>query len=423
MKPEALRVPSLGPCAVSSPLPATTAWVDDDSRVLVSNDPRESANGLFERAGPRRRIFFEPRTIRAGVVTCGGLCPGVNNVVRALVLELHHTYGVREILGFRFGFEGLDPGTDTQPMVLGPAEVVGIHKLGGSVLGLSRGAHDPSSMVDTLLRRKIDVLFAVGGDGTLRGARALHEEITRRGERVAVVGIPKTVDNDVPFVDKTFGFDTAVELARLAIDAAHTEATGARNGVGLVRLMGREAGFIAATATLASADVNFCLIPEVPFDLYGERGLLAALEQRLAARGHAVVVVAEGCSAHLVRAEARDASGNASYSSAEVDVGPRLRDAMAAYLGERGVEATIKYIDPSYMIRSVPANATDAVLCGRLARDAVHAAMAGKTGILVGRWHRAFTHVPLVTAARERRRVGPDLWQQVLDTTGQPPLT
>jgi 6-phosphofructokinase 1 len=407
---------------VPSPLPASTAWVDDDARVLVSTDPGDRGGASFERAGPRRLLFFDPPAIRAGIVTAGGMCPGVNNVVRALVLELHHKYGVREVLGFRFGFEGLDPRTDTQPMRLGPAEVRSIHKQGGSILGLSRGAHDPEAMVDTLVRRSIDVLFAIGGDGTLRCTRALHEEIARRGAPIAVVGVPKTIDNDVPFVDKTFGFDTAVELARLAIDAAHTEATGARNGVGLVRLMGRDAGFIAANATLASADVNFCLIPESPFDLYGDRGLLAALERRLAERGHAVVVVAEGCAARLSKAQARDASGNASYSGAEVDVGPRLRDAISAYLRDRGVETTVKYIDPSYMIRSVPANATDAILCGHLARDAVHAAMAGKTGVLVGRWHRAFTHVPLGLVVRERRRVGAELWQQVLDTTGQPPL-
>jgi 6-phosphofructokinase 1 len=421
MSAEDLRAPSLGECSVTSPLPPETLWVEDGARVLVSTDPGELASGSFERAGPRRRIFFEPRAMRVGIVTCGGMCPGINNVVRALVLELHHKYGVREVLGFRFGFEGLDPETDTQPMGLGPSEVRSIHKAGGSILGLSRGAHDPAGMADTLVRRRIDALFAIGGDGTLRGARALHEEIARRGARIAIIGVPKTIDNDVPFVDKTFGFDTAVELACLAIDAAHTEATGVRNGVGIVRLMGREAGFIAAAATLASAEANFCLIPEAPFDLYGERGLLAAIEQRLAARGHAVVVVAEGCSAHLARAD-RDASGNPSYSSAEADVGPRLRDTIAAYLREAGVGATIKYIDPSYMIRSVPASATDAILCGRLARDAVHAAMAGKTGILVGRWHRAFTHVPLGLVVKERRRVGPDLWQQVLDTTGQPPL-
>jgi 6-phosphofructokinase 1 len=201
---EDLRVSSLGECSVASPLPATTQWVEDVARVLVSTDPGELASGSFERAGPRRRIFFEPSAMRVGIVTCGGMCPGINNVVRALVLELRHKYGVREVLGFRFGFAGLDPRTDVHPMELGLAEVCSIHKARGSILGLSRGAHDPVAMVNTLVRRRIDVLFAIGGDGTIRGAHALHQEIARRGARIAVVAVPKTIDNDVRFVDKTF---------------------------------------------------------------------------------------------------------------------------------------------------------------------------------------------------------------------------
>jgi 6-phosphofructokinase 1 len=209
----------------------------------------------------------------------------------------------------------------------------------------------------------------------------------------------------------------------VAIDAAHVEATGARNGVGIVRLMGRDAGFIAAAATLASAEVNFCLIPEIPFDLGSDAGLLAAVERRLAARGHAVIVVAEGCAARLAGKIARDESGNARYTAEEGDAGRCLQEALASHFRDRAVKATIKYIDPSYVIRSVPANASDAILCGQVARDAVHAAMAGKTGILVGRWHRAFTHVPLDVVVRDRRCVGPELWQQVLDATGQQALS
>jgi 6-phosphofructokinase 1 len=430
-----LAVPTLGAATYASPLTLTsrtddgaTQFVRDDARVALDVERAGDApwSPLFvEKAGPRAKLFFDPARVRAGVVTCGGLCPGINNVVRAIVLELHHRYGVASIVGFRYGFEGLDPASDLEPMPLDPAAVRSIHKQGGSVLGLSRGRHDVSRMVDALAQRRIDVLFAVGGDGTLAGALAIHREIARRGLPVAVVCAPKTIDDDVPFVDKSFGFDTAVERARSAVDAAHVEATGARNGVGLVKLMGRDSGFIAAAATLASDDVNFCLVPEVPFALEGERGLLAALERRLAARSHAVVVVAEGCGARLASAGAqRDASGNVRYASGALDVGPVLRDAIEAHFRARRVPITLKYIDPSYMIRSVPANASDAILCDALGRHAVHAAMAGKTGIVLGRVHGVFTHVPLAVATRAKKRIdrGGARWLAVLESTGQPNL-
>jgi len=330
---------------------------------------------------------------------------------------------VREVLGFRYGYEGLNPTVGLPPIRLGPDEVRTIHTQGGSFLGLSRGRQPASVMVDTLVANGINVLFPIGGDGTLRGAHAIYEEITRRGLDIAVVGVPKTIDNDVAFVDKTFGFETAVEVARQAIDAAHVEAWGARNGVAVVKLMGRDSGFIACSATLASAEVNFCLIPEVRFELDGPRGLLAAMEERLLARRHAVVVVAEGCGAALASATTeRDPSGNIRYASADLDVGPRLRDAITKHFGTRNIGVTVKYIDPSYMIRSVPANATDAVFCDTLARNAVHAGMAGKTDMLIGRLHRLFVHVPIPIATVRKKRVDPDgeLWLAVTETTGQP---
>ena len=281
-------------------------------------------------------------------------------------------------------------------------------------------------MVDTLEERGIDILFAIGGDGTLRGAHAIHEEITRRGARIAVVAVPKTIDNDIAFVDKTFGYDSAVEMARIAVDAGHTEAIGARNGISVVKLMGRDSGFIAAAATLASLEVNFCLVPEVHFDLEGEIGLFAALTRRLAERAHALIVVAEGCGNSLEGAgNERDASGNVRYASASADIGPALRDAIAAHFAKTGTRVSVKYIDPSYMIRSVPANASDSIFCDRLARHAVHAGMAGKTDLVIGRWHRLFTHVPLSVSIGQKKRLDPDgdLWLAVTETTGQPPLS
>lgn len=431
MADEELSVTTLGAPRFDSPLKLSTVpgdfipdYTDERARVLLDVEFLEGhtpSPRAFERAGARERIFFDPSQTRAAIVTCGGLCPGLNNVVRSMVLELHHKYGVMNVLGFRYGFEGLNPDVGAEPMRLDPAAVQDIHKHGGSVLGLSRGAQDPAVMVDTLARLGVDILFCIGGDGTLRGAHAIAKECLARGLPIAVVGVPKTVDNDVAWVDKTFGFDTAVGVARGAIDGAHSEARGARNGVGIVKLMGRDAGFIAAYATLASEDVNFCLIPEMPFDMDGPRGLLEALEARLRARGHAVIVTAEGCAAHFVKGGERDASGNLRYAHGASDVGPMIRDAVTAHLKARGLSTTVKYIDPSYMIRSVPADASDAIFCNELARNAVHAGMAGRTDVLVGRWHRAFTHVPLALVTGARKRINPDgaLWLSVIEATGQ----
>jgi 6-phosphofructokinase 1 len=258
----------------------------------------------------------------------------------------------------------------------------------------------------------------------MKGAHAIAEEAERQGKRLAVVGVPKTIDNDIAFVDKTFGFETAVSMARVAIDAAHTEATSALGGIGIVKLMGRNAGFIAAHATLASHDVNVCVVPEVDFVLDGPNGLLAYLEKRITTRGHAVLVVAEGCGTKLVHpADApRDASGNVQFQDDSLDIGAHLKKAVADHFAERKIPITLKYIDPSYMVRGVRAEANDAVFCDELARYAVHAAMAGKTDIMVGRWHRSFTHVPLPLALSEKKRIDPDkeLWLAVIETTGQP---
>jgi 6-phosphofructokinase 1 len=431
-----LAVPTLGPATLTSPLGLSTTaddqiadFIPDDARVALNVEVLAGAPFeppiLFEKAGPRSHILFEPSRTRAGIVTCGGLSPGINNVVRAMVLELYYKYGVKEILGYRYGFEGLNPEVGKQAMMLGPAQVRNVHNQGGSFLGLSRGKQDVGLMVDSLQRDRVDLLFVVGGDGSLRGAQAIVEEVARRGARVAVVGVPKTIDNDVAYVDKTFGFDTAVEIARMAIDGAHAEAVSARNGVALVKLMGRESGFVAAAATTASAEVNFCLVPEVRFELEGDCGLLMELQRRIQEREHAVIVVAEGCGQSLITGETEhDASGNVRYASAEADIGPRLRDAIVAYFKGIRMPATVKYIDPSYMIRSVPANASDSIFCDALARHAVHAAMAGKTSIAIGRWHGVFTHVPLAVTTSHRKRIDPDrtTWLAVTETTGQPRL-
>jgi len=374
---------------------------------------------LFELAGPRDRLFFDPKQTRAGIVTCGGLCPGLNNVIRSLFLELHHGYGVEEVFGFRGGYQGLDPTRGSEPIVLTPGFAHEIHKHGGTVLGTSRGPVDVGVAVDHLIRRGVNMLFTIGGDGTQRGGNALFQEARRRGHALAVVGIPKTIDNDVAFVSRSFGYLTATEQAAKVLHCAHTEAHSVHNGIALVKLMGRHAGFIAAGATVASQDVNFTLVPEVPLQLDGEDGLFATLKRRILQRAHALIVVAEGAGQAVLAAsgEERDASGNIKLR----DIGPFLCERIEKYFETEGIAVTLRYFDPSYLIRSVPADAEDSALCDFFARNAVHAAMAGKTGLVIGLLHDTFIHVPIELLVSQKKRLdlnGP-LWRAALAATGQ----
>jgi 6-phosphofructokinase 1 len=411
------RIATLGECRIPSPL-FGVRFVGDDERVLYASTVHElqACGSSMEMAGPRARLYFDPSVLACGIVTCGGLCPGVNDVIRALVLSLNHQYGVTKILGFRFGYEGLVQRYGHAPFELTADGVNRIHEGGGSVLGSSRGHQDPAEMVETLKALGIGVLFTIGGDGTLRGAQKISDEAARQGLRLSVVGIPKTIDNDVSFVHKTFGFETAVSEARKAIAAANAEALSARNGVGLVKLMGRDSGFIAAYAALADGQVNFCLVPEVPFAL---DAFLSALERRLDWCGHAVVVAAEGAGQHLIpQTGERDASGNVRHG----DVGAFLRKAIADHFTRIGVEVTVRYVDPGYAIRSVPATSHDSAFCLMLAQSAVHAALSGRTNMVVSFWNHQLTHVPIPLAISARKRIDPRgmLWNSVLASTGQP---
>jgi 6-phosphofructokinase 1 len=416
-----MNVTVLGPARFPSPLGRT---VSDALRVpeQIVRDPQAPPAGelLFELAGPRAQLFFDPKRTRAGIVTCGGLCPGLNDVIRSLFLELHHAYGVPEVLGFRGGYQGLDPASRQQPVRLTTGFVEDIHKEGGTVLGTSRGPVDIAVAVDNLIRHGVNVLFTIGGDGTQRGGNELFQEAMRRGHALSVVGIPKTVDNDVPFVSRTFGYFTAVEEAAKVLHRAHTEARSVHNGISLVKLMGRHAGFIAAGATVASQDVNFTLVPEVPFKLAGPRGFLAALQDRIVKRGHAVVVVAEGAGQELLESpqSAHDASGNARLQ----DIGLFLRERIETWFQAEKVPIVMRYFDPSYLVRSSPANAEDSILCDLFARHAVHAAMAGKTGLVIGFLHEKFIHVPIELLTSRKKRMDTDAlgWSAVLATTGQP---
>lgn len=400
-------------------------WVSDDEHVpyQMSFKLNEtfSLERAFEKAGAREKIFFNPSQVTAGIVTCGGICPGLNDVIRALYMELYYTYGVRSVLGFRYGLQGLDPTSGLEPIHLYHDRVADIHMKAGTILGTSRGIPCAFEvMIDNLRQRGVNILFVVGGDGTQKAAHSLYEAAKRVNHQLAIVGVPKTIDNDINFVYKTFGFDTAVSFARQSLESAHIEARGHRYGIGMVKVMGRDSGFIAAYATLASINVNYCLIPEIPFDLEGKGGLLEHLAKRLERRDHAVIVVAEGAGQHLLKQanQELDASGNVKYG----DIGLYMKERIEQYFKTHGMKINLKYFDPSYMLRSVPSNANDSIFASELARHAVHAAMAGKTDVMVGRRFNQYILVPIPMAVAKRKKIEPDsqIWSSVLQSTGQP---
>jgi len=431
LKPEELpdlTIEKLGPCTIPYPVRrGAPHFIDNDERVLVYSSEQsliEFANRgkkplAFEKAGPRPKIFFEPQTVRAGIVTCGGLCPGINDVIRTITLSLAWQYGVENIFGFRYGYAGISSNASQQPILLTPEVVDEIHLEGGDILGSSRGPQDTEDMVDNLQKRGINLLFCIGGDGTLHGAFDIYKAVKKRGLEIAIIGVPKTIDNDILGIENSFGFSTAVEAARSAIWAAHAEAKGAWNGVVVVKLMGRDSGFIAAHTTLANSDVNFCFIPEVPLILEGENGFLKSLETRLEKRHHAVIVVAEGAGQQYSMCEhpKTDASGNIIRE----DIGLFLKRRIQDYFLEQNKPIALKYIDPSYMIRSLVADSNDAAFCLMLGQNAVHAGMSGRTNMVIGYWNQNFTHVPIELAILKRKKVDPNgyLWQTVLATTGQ----
>jgi len=433
-KPD-FRIPVLGERTIQSPMLLSKRvgdyianYVGDDQyiRYDIADKPGRSScvqkPDLLEVAGPRERIFFNPGGVHAGIVTCGGLCPGLNDVIRALVMCLWYHYGVRKISGIRFGYRGFLPEFSLPVMDLVPDLVQDIHRKGGSILGSSRGHGDRiGEIVDTIEKMNLDMLFTIGGDGTQKGALNISREITKRGMKTAIVGVPKTIDNDLSFVQKSFGFETAVSKAVEAVYSAHVEAYNSIRGVGLVKVMGRQSGFIAAHTALAINDVNYVLIPEVPFDLDGENGLLAHLEERLERRNHAVILVAEGAGQGLMQISGMtDESGNIKLN----DIGHFLKEQIAGYFKQKNIEINLKYIDPSYIIRSIPANPTDSVYCTRLGTNAVHAAMAGKTELLISLVNNHFVHVPIEMAVSKKNCIEPDneLWRDVVTSTGQPRL-
>jgi len=425
LKPQQTEIKHLGPAKVDSPLHVPTKILVDH-RILYNpyQQPGEKEEAAyFEISLPKKKIYFDPKKVTAAIVTCGGICPGLNNVIRAIVLGLHHGYGVRSIYGIRYGLQGFIAKYQHSLMPLDPEVVSKIHELGGTILGSSRGEQSIEAIVDALERQNFNMLFMIGGDGSLRAAAKIEEEISKRNLKIAVIGIPKTIDNDISFVQRSFGFETAVEVATQAIQSAHAEAISFPNGVGLVKLMGRHSGFIAATAAVSQRDVNFVFIPEADFDLEGEHGFLRVLEKRLQARAHAVIVVAEGAGQKFfeLAEQQKDLSGNVRLK----DIGKLLQQQIIHYFEQKDIPITLKYIDPSYLIRSVPANTNDGLFCATLGQNAVHAAMAGKTSMLVSSWHGVYCQLPITLAISKRKTIntGERLWLNVLESTGQASFT
>lgn len=427
------QIDTLGECTFESSKVMKTPvnekyYVVDSRRMLLDifideNEKRDARDITLEIAGPREKLFFNPAEVNAAIVTCGGLCPGLNDVIRAVVMESHYLYGIKSMLGIRYGYNGLNSAMGYDPVPLTPEDVDDIHLDGGTILGSSRGGtEDMTILIDTLERLGINMLFTVGGDGTLRGAHAINELARERKMDLSVVGIPKTIDNDISYIQRSFGFETAFSKAVDSIYSAHIEAKGAPNGIGLVKLMGRHSGFIAANAALAQNDVNFVLVPEVPFDLEGPNGFLSHLEKRIKKRAHAVICIAEGAGQNHIQDEKgqprRDASGNIVLN----DIGLFLKQKIKEHFAKVDIPVNLKYIDPSYIIRSAPAVPNDSIYCARLGQYAVHAAMAGKTDLIIGQWNNVFAHLPIEQAISKRKQINPDspFWYNVLEATGQP---
>jgi 6-phosphofructokinase 1 len=435
MTHEDLMVQTLGDQTIESPLKPSLrpddqsfGFVEKEDRVLYDASLahffhcRENGETplSFEKAGPYKQLYFDAAKTKVAIVTCGGLCPGLNNVVRSLVNQLHYRYKVKDVIGIQYGFEGFIHAFKHAVINLTPDLVDDIHLSGGTILGSSRGMHDTGLIVDRLVELNVDILFCIGGDGTMRGAHAIYEEITRRQLKISVGGIPKTIDNDINLIDKSFGFETAFTISNDIIRYAHNEAKGAYNGIAIIKLMGRDSGFIAAYAALSIQEVNYVLVPEMVFDLDGPKGFLQVLRKRLEKRHHALIVVAEGAGQYFFEGETfeKDASGNIKNK----DIGLYLKDKIKEKFHSDNFPVTIKYIDPSYIIRSAPANANDSKLCGLMAQNAVHAAMAGKTDFVIGHWNNEFTllPIPITVATRKKIDVKGELWWNILETTGQP---
>jgi len=403
---------------VASGVPYIHVIDDNNEGVLVDIlVPADNEVTVYPRAGPRSSLFFRPSHVNAGIVTCGGLCPGLNSVIRDVTKSCFELYGVQSVIGFHGGFSGIFS-MPFERLTLESTQ--GIQNLGGTILSSARGGFDADRILNKLEDLRISQLFIVGGDGSMRGARELVVAITKRPWPVAIIGIPKTIDNDIGLIDHSFGFQTAVEETLRAVRAAKVEAACSINGVGVVQCMGRHAGYIAAQVTLASAEVDLCIIPEVPIAIDGSLDVLEHVIRVVEKKGHAVVVVAEGAGENLLgKSEEFDASGNRRLRP----IGPWIKEAIAERLTMRGLGRQVRLIDPSYMVRSVAAYSVDSILCTLLSLAAVHAAMDGYTGVCVALVNGRSVMVPLdliVEASPRKVDVCSRTYERIVSLTSQP---
>ena len=424
-----LAIARLGERTIDTPLrdllggrEESVHYVTETDRVLLDDTlgvaKRRSAGTpaelpAFNPGGPREKLYFEPSTVTAAIVTCGGLCPGLNNVVRALVLQLANAYGVKSILGFRNGYSGL---TDTSaPLALTPELVRDIHNRGGTILGTSRGGQEPAAMVDTLARHRVDMLFVIGGDGSLRGAQKIAAKpppatAARRGGHPEDHRQRHSVDRPELRLPDRVRPRRRVDPRRAHRGRVHRRRRGTGQADGPAQRLHR---LLCDTRQPRSR-----LRPD-PRSLLPARQLPALPAQARRSAGARSRGRRRGRRAGAVpRSAETDASGNARLG----DIGALLRERVTAHFAQHGTPLSLRYVDPGYAIRSVPANAFDAVYCARLAQAAVHAGMAGFTSMVVARWHGRFIHLPIALATATRNQVDPhgDLWMSVLEATGQP---
>lgn len=403
--------------------PTYNQLIHDNEYVLldiVRRSGLKTSAHSFIRAGPRKHIMWESNEVNAAIVTCGGLCPGMNDVISELFTTLYYNYGVDTIYGIRNGLRGFWDGQYMPYIQLTPEKIHGIYELGGTVLGSSRGGFDIDKIMNNLIKHNINQIYIIGGDGTHRAADRIALEAKNRKLKISVIGIPKTIDNDLGVIDRSFGFSTAVTEARKAIQAAVVEASCAPYGIGIVQLMGRHAGYIAAHATLSARQVDICLIPEIQFPMTGDNGVCGLTEYVLRRQGYAVIVVAEGAGSDLVKTAVQyDEGGNKKLP----DIGKFMQSEMSQYFKSKKLDVSIKLIDPSYMIRAVPADASDAVYCQSIAQNAVHGAMAGYTGFSSGLVNNRTVLIPFdLISATSPSYLNPDgrTWERVLSLTHQP---
>jgi 6-phosphofructokinase 1 len=447
----------------------------------------------FAEAGPRNMLRFpghHKKLLKVGVLVSGGIAPGINAVISGIVQRhvLYHTPQITDlrvpgktprsytlqVFGFRNGFAGLLAGDDVTVLYDSdsPDEKLRAHlrriaNRGGSEIGTSRyddllSTADPDKrekdldqVAENLANRHFDILYVIGGDGSMRAAHATWKRSRDNGKSLSVIGVPKTMDNDILWVWQSFGFLSAVEKAREALQQLHTEATS-NPRLCVVQLFGSDSGFVVSHAALASGVCDAALIPEVPFTM---KKLADYITERLSKRfrpgaggqsPYGMIVMAETA----VPQDAEDY-----LSDPEVDLDENEKAAIQAFVSKgcrvhgqtpdelrtgglkvvsRVLQKRIREMkvddaywadfrvftnEPRHLLRAIPPSASDVAFGQRLGVLAVDNAMAGYTDFMISQWMTEYVLVPLDLVVLGRKRVPPNgiFWKSVVASTGQPP--